>query len=315
MIDAEGNLKAAYRYDPYGRLRGWTGPEADDNPFRFSTKLWLDFGPVYYGNAGAYNMTYGLYYYGYRYYAPELQRWIGRDPVGEWDSVSLYVYVLNNPLLLVDPYGLRIRHWTDLIPDWMVSPTVVNFSAGMADYLTFNLSYGARELLGINDPVNPCSGAYKWGLRTGAIVDVGLSGASWGLRRAARAVTEAEMKALRNKARRMLAEKIEEPGKTGITKLHVHHRLPLRGHPVTARTWLEKKLGIRWHHTLFPTAGLPEWMRNARWNLKIVDPSIHIRLHQRMKSAEIIAYYGLGITNPFYNAIRIEFQSEREISW
>ena len=48
MIDAEGNLKAAYRYDPYGRLRGWTGPEADDNPFRFSTKLWLDFGPAFY---------------------------------------------------------------------------------------------------------------------------------------------------------------------------------------------------------------------------------------------------------------------------
>ena len=73
ITGAKNNLKAAYRYDPYGRLRGWTGTEADDNPFRFSTKLWLDFGPVYYGNAGAYNMTYGLYDCSYRHYAPEFK--------------------------------------------------------------------------------------------------------------------------------------------------------------------------------------------------------------------------------------------------
>ena len=39
----------------------FAGPEASSNPFRFSTKLWLDFGPVSYGNAGEYNMSSGLY--------------------------------------------------------------------------------------------------------------------------------------------------------------------------------------------------------------------------------------------------------------
>ena len=108
MIDADGNIKAAYQYDPYGRLRGWTGPEADDNPFRFSSKLWLDFGPVYYGNAGEFNMTYGLYYYGYRYYAPELQRWISRDPLGERFVTSLvYVFTNNSPFQRIDLLGLE----------------------------------------------------------------------------------------------------------------------------------------------------------------------------------------------------------------
>ena len=83
MIDADGNVKAAYQYDPYGRLRSYTGPEATSNPFRFSTKLRLDFGPDYYGNAGEYNISYGLYYCGYRYYSPALQNaggtgWLGR---------------------------------------------------------------------------------------------------------------------------------------------------------------------------------------------------------------------------------------------
>ena len=113
MIDADGNVKAAYQYDPYGRLRGWTGPEADDNPFRFSTKLWLVLGPVYYGNAGEFNMTYGLYYYGYRYYAPKLQRWISRDPVG---GGELYIYVANAPFTYIDPYGLW--WWDNDILEW-----------------------------------------------------------------------------------------------------------------------------------------------------------------------------------------------------
>jgi insecticidal toxin complex protein TccC len=47
----------------------------------------------------------GLYYYGSRYYAPWLQRWISADPAGDVDGLNLYGFVGNNPVRYVDPSG------------------------------------------------------------------------------------------------------------------------------------------------------------------------------------------------------------------
>ena len=119
MIDADGNVTAAYQYDPYTRLRRYTGFEARSNPFRFSTKLWLDFGPDYYGNAGVYNMRYGLYYYGYRYYSPALQRWLSRDPIREIEGMNLYS--------MDDfPRSFRISRKIEC-GDWKAWPTMDHF--------------------------------------------------------------------------------------------------------------------------------------------------------------------------------------------
>lgn len=46
----------------------------------------------------------GLYYYGARYYASWLGRWLSSDQSVE-DGWNLYVYVRNNPILLIDPNG------------------------------------------------------------------------------------------------------------------------------------------------------------------------------------------------------------------
>ncbi|VVH58594.1 hypothetical protein BSPCLSOX_739 [uncultured Gammaproteobacteria bacterium] len=46
----------------------------------------------------------GLYYYGARYLAPWLARWISPDSQGA-DGLNLYVYVDNNPLKYIDPTG------------------------------------------------------------------------------------------------------------------------------------------------------------------------------------------------------------------
>lgn len=70
LTDETGtNITARYEYDPFGRLLSATGEAADDNPWRFSTKMYED--------------DWGLGYWGYRWYSPETGRWSSRDPIGE----------------------------------------------------------------------------------------------------------------------------------------------------------------------------------------------------------------------------------------
>jgi insecticidal toxin complex protein TccC len=47
----------------------------------------------------------GLYYYGARYYAPWLQRWVSADPAGAVDGLNLYGFVGNNPVSFIDVHG------------------------------------------------------------------------------------------------------------------------------------------------------------------------------------------------------------------
>jgi RHS repeat-associated protein len=89
---ADGSLAAVYEYSPFGELVAAEGPAANANPFRFSTKY--------------FDAETGLYYYGYRYYAPKIQRWTSRDPLNEAGGVNLYAFVGNDPVNKVDPLGL-----------------------------------------------------------------------------------------------------------------------------------------------------------------------------------------------------------------
>ena len=49
----------------------------------------------------------GFYYYGYRYYAPWIGNWLSPDPIGPEDSLNLYQFVSNNPVVFSDPLGLH----------------------------------------------------------------------------------------------------------------------------------------------------------------------------------------------------------------
>lgn len=51
----------------------------------------------------------GLYYYGARYYAEWLGRWMSPDPAGPVDGPNLYEYVRSNPVNYNDPTGMGIN--------------------------------------------------------------------------------------------------------------------------------------------------------------------------------------------------------------
>jgi len=54
-------------------------------------------------------VEFGLYYFGARYYDPELGRFTQVDPLwGKYPGWSPYVYALDNPLKYVDPDGNKI---------------------------------------------------------------------------------------------------------------------------------------------------------------------------------------------------------------
>ena len=49
----------------------------------------------------------GLYYYGYRWDAPNLQRWLNRDPIAESGGMNLYRFVRNDSVDNNDALGLH----------------------------------------------------------------------------------------------------------------------------------------------------------------------------------------------------------------
>jgi RHS repeat-associated protein len=74
-VSESGAVVASYVYDAFGNLLSATGPMSDAFFHRFSTKYW--------------DAETCLYYYGYRFYAPELGRWINRDPIEEMGVSNL----------------------------------------------------------------------------------------------------------------------------------------------------------------------------------------------------------------------------------
>ena len=92
LIDADQNPVALYRYDPFGNTISSSGPLASANVYRFSSK------EIHAGT--------GMYYYGYRFYDPSVQRWINRDPIEENGGFNLYNFVFNDPIDWADYSGL-----------------------------------------------------------------------------------------------------------------------------------------------------------------------------------------------------------------
>lgn len=93
-LDEEAGLLTREHYSPFGHTTCWAG----------KSELLAKYKTIRY--SGKERDATGLYYYGYRYYAPWLQRWINPDPAGSVDGPNLFIFVINNPKRFADVNGL-----------------------------------------------------------------------------------------------------------------------------------------------------------------------------------------------------------------
>jgi len=91
LTSGSAKLAAYYEYDAWGNTMTEAERTGVENPYRYSTKEWDE--------------KSGLYYFGARYYSPEIGRWTQRDPAGTVDGLNLYVYAFNSPSSILDEWG------------------------------------------------------------------------------------------------------------------------------------------------------------------------------------------------------------------
>ncbi|PBP67421.1 toxin [Pseudomonas syringae] len=97
-LDQQGGLISQESYYPFGGTAWWAARSAVEAKYK----------TVRY--SGKERDASGLYYYGFRYYAPWLQRWISPDPAGDVDGLNLYGYVKNSPITYYDRLGYMGKH-------------------------------------------------------------------------------------------------------------------------------------------------------------------------------------------------------------
>jgi len=121
LSDSSGNIVEKYKYTVFG---GPTILSPSDEPRATS-----DVNNPYMFTGRRYDKETGLYYYRFRYYKPEIGRFLNPDPIGYAGGLNLYTYVGNNPLNFVDPWGLCKEDLERLTED---------FKDGVRDYLLKN---------------------------------------------------------------------------------------------------------------------------------------------------------------------------------
>ncbi|RXV64375.1 hypothetical protein D1006_39020 [Burkholderia stabilis] len=92
-LDGQADILTLEEYFPFGGTAVWSSRSETESQYKF-----LQY-------SGKERDATGLYYYGYRYYAPWMARWINPDPAGIVDGLNLYRMVRNNPVLLEDFIG------------------------------------------------------------------------------------------------------------------------------------------------------------------------------------------------------------------
>lgn len=87
----------------------------------------------------------GLYYYGHRYYAPWLQRWLSPDPAGPVDGLNLYAMAGNNPVRFFDHRGLIKIDTSGAITPWAAEDVIAKKMVKTATTNASNTSKKAKK--------------------------------------------------------------------------------------------------------------------------------------------------------------------------
>jgi insecticidal toxin complex protein TccC len=117
--DEDATLISHEWYYPYGGTAGWAGRserEASYKSIRYSGKE---------------RDATGLYYYGFRYYVPWLQRWLNPDPAGDVDGLNLFGFLAGRPMARVDQDGLM---WRPGATAAQANPQPVNLTMDVVDH-------------------------------------------------------------------------------------------------------------------------------------------------------------------------------------
>jgi RHS repeat-associated protein len=89
VVDDQNQLVAQFAYRAFGSIVTSSGSGTDILPFRFMGQEW--------------DAETGLYNFGARLYSPDLRRFLSTDSARQ--TASPYVFVCNNPLMMIDPTG------------------------------------------------------------------------------------------------------------------------------------------------------------------------------------------------------------------
>lgn len=106
VADTSGTIVKRIDYDSFGNIVG------DSN-----TAMTVPFGFA----GGLHDRDTGLVRFGYRDYSPELGRFAAKDPIDfAGGDLNLYAYVMNDPVGMIDPFGLRVIYNGIVISDFDV---------------------------------------------------------------------------------------------------------------------------------------------------------------------------------------------------
>jgi RHS repeat-associated protein len=106
VYDGSKALAAEFDYTPYGQ--SYAANDTIGITHRYTGHDW--------------DATANLYFAPYRFYNPQLARWMSRDPLGMVDGPNVYLYSTGEPIAHLDPSGGK----TNLCFEWKLTNFKVN---------------------------------------------------------------------------------------------------------------------------------------------------------------------------------------------
>jgi RHS repeat-associated protein len=144
LTNAGKTIVNKYAYTPFGVITGQT--EAIAQPFKYA------------GQHGVMAESNGFYYMRARYYDPQVKRFISEDPLGfGGGDLNLYAYVGNNPVMGVDPWGLKLN-----VPSFSSAYPNSTFVAPVADIVLGSHELAGGIVSGIGAVILTASGPETW---------------------------------------------------------------------------------------------------------------------------------------------------------